>query len=381
LTSGRNDPCPCGSGAKYKRCCLSAELEVEQLGAGMERTVKLLGDEIWSSEPDWCLDRLAEFYEGGLEAFGPAGPDADELHRAQLWFLLDCPLPDGDTPLWRLGRELTDRHVELLSRSELRAWRVLEMHDDHRLTGLCPLGGGRSRLELSRQPIGELERGCFIVGRSVPLGPERWVLIGTTTVVERSVAADFEALLARLDAPRGEVWRVHGGVLARAAWTWPEKRDCTVDGEVVQDATIAFALPDPRQALSRLQADRELEPVGELDGDGIRWHWRWHPPAAITPAATPGVHYELCSEDASPQPLLATLEFVPGDDELWVFAPAPARAALAERLLGERLGPLLGSIRSLHVDRRSVLPRWKRLRLEEIAGRIGPPVPGAQQAA
>jgi hypothetical protein len=233
LTTGRNDPCPCGSGAEYKRCCLSDELELEQLVAGMERTVKLLGDEIWDAEPDWCLERLAEFYEGGLAAFGPVGPDDDELLRAQLWFLLDCPLPDGDTPLWRLGRELTDRHVELLARSELRAWRVLEPADDRRLTGLCPLGGGKARLELSHAPVGQLERGCFIVARSVPLGPERWALIGTTTVVERSVAPDFEALLALLDAPRGELWRVHGGVVARAAWTWPEERDCTADGEVV----------------------------------------------------------------------------------------------------------------------------------------------------
>jgi uncharacterized protein len=28
---GRNDPCPCGSGAKYKRCCLNAEEEVRPL--------------------------------------------------------------------------------------------------------------------------------------------------------------------------------------------------------------------------------------------------------------------------------------------------------------------------------------------------------------
>jgi tetratricopeptide (TPR) repeat protein len=28
---GRNEPCPCGSGKKYKRCCLANDLETERL--------------------------------------------------------------------------------------------------------------------------------------------------------------------------------------------------------------------------------------------------------------------------------------------------------------------------------------------------------------
>ena len=27
---GRNDPCPCGSGKKYKKCCLSKECDRQQ---------------------------------------------------------------------------------------------------------------------------------------------------------------------------------------------------------------------------------------------------------------------------------------------------------------------------------------------------------------
>jgi hypothetical protein len=40
---GRNDPCPCGSGKKYKRCCLDkdvdAELEHERLAAALWSSV------------------------------------------------------------------------------------------------------------------------------------------------------------------------------------------------------------------------------------------------------------------------------------------------------------------------------------------------------
>ena len=28
-TIGRNDPCPCGSGRKYKKCCLEAPVPAE----------------------------------------------------------------------------------------------------------------------------------------------------------------------------------------------------------------------------------------------------------------------------------------------------------------------------------------------------------------
>lgn len=29
MTWGRNDPCPCGSGRKYKKCCLNSQLQLQ----------------------------------------------------------------------------------------------------------------------------------------------------------------------------------------------------------------------------------------------------------------------------------------------------------------------------------------------------------------
>ncbi|MCP4388788.1 MAG: zinc chelation protein SecC, partial [Gammaproteobacteria bacterium] len=34
---GRNDPCPCGSGKKYKRCCLGKEAPTRALPDSAER--------------------------------------------------------------------------------------------------------------------------------------------------------------------------------------------------------------------------------------------------------------------------------------------------------------------------------------------------------
>ena len=43
---GRNDPCPCGSGRKYKRCCLGHEAEHDKYAAELERHVLPLLAEI-----------------------------------------------------------------------------------------------------------------------------------------------------------------------------------------------------------------------------------------------------------------------------------------------------------------------------------------------
>jgi hypothetical protein len=328
--------------------------------AALEHTARELGVALWAADRDWCLDRVAEFYEGGADALDELSPD--QLLAAQLWFLLDCPLLDGETPLWRLGREAPGRAVELLGRSELRAWRVEAVGGSASLGALCPLGTGPALLQLCSEPVGELVRGAFVVGRSVPLGPQRWLLLGGAVVVDRGAAPDFEALIATLDAPRGELWRVHGGVLGRAAWAWPERRECTLEGDVVQMTIGTLELPDHGSAVAALDGDRELRRLGADDGT-LRWGWCWSPPNRRVDRPPPGVSYELAAEDLGADPRLAGLEVgSSGGFELQLSALTPARYRLAEQLLRARLGSLIGDVRSISVGPRSSLPRWRALR-------------------
>jgi hypothetical protein len=51
---GRNDPCPCGSGRKYKRCCLGREAEHDAFAAAIEAHALPL------------LSRLAKFAENAM---------------------------------------------------------------------------------------------------------------------------------------------------------------------------------------------------------------------------------------------------------------------------------------------------------------------------
>jgi hypothetical protein len=356
-------------------------MELQRLLGGLERLVDDIGDETYEREPEWFADRVAEFYDGGLDAFGARGPGPAELLTAELWFLLDCPLPGGETPIALRRRQDPGRTTEMLARSELRAWRVLSAGPGAGFTGLCALGTGRARIDAVASVSGELRRGALVVGRSVPLGPERWALIGTARVVEPAVSAEFGALLASLDAPRGEEWRVHGGVVAAAAWAWPEEREVTIDGEVVEDSCVRYLVSDPDEVRTRLEADPELIWLGESDDDGaMRWRWRWDPPAARPPLGEPGVRFELCEEDAADEPFLAEVVFDPYNDELWLFAPTPGRLAVARRLMRDRLGPRLAAVISFDIEAPQSVPHWKWLRFDAAARRRLPAARGRAAA-
>jgi hypothetical protein len=184
----------------------------------LELTIDELARDTWARDPGWCRARLAEFCEHSHVDAGP------RRREAALWFLLDCPLPDGQTPIWRMRQERAERAVELLARSEIRAWRV-----EAPPLAVCPQTRERVRLERrggaaianpSRQNSAP-EPGAIVVGRSIPLGPKRWLLLGPVSCVAARHAPGFERLIGSLHAPVGEFWRVHGGVLARAALEWP----------------------------------------------------------------------------------------------------------------------------------------------------------------
>ena len=349
---------------------------------GLERIVEDVGDETYDRDPEWVAEQMAEFYDRGLDAFGIRGPTRDELLTAELWFLLDCPLPSGETPIALRRRQDPGRKTEMLARSELRAWRVASVGPGSGFTGLCALGTGRARIDALAGVSGELRRGAVVVGRSVPVGPERWVLIGTARVVEPEVSAEFAALLLPLDAPRGEEWRVHGGVVAAAAWAWPEEREVTIDGEVVEEACVRYLVSEPDEVRARLADDPELIWLGESDYDGaLRWRWRWDTPAPRPPQAEPGVRFELCDEDAADVPYLAEVNFDPYDDELWLFAPTPARLAIARRLMRDRIGPRLAAVISFDIEPPESVPRWKRLRFDAMARRRRLPAARGRAAA
>jgi hypothetical protein len=180
----------------------------------LEASIDDLAHGLAADEPEWFEDRLAEFLGESRPGWAPSD---DDVREASLWLLFDCPLPDGRSPIERLAARSGGRAGELLARSELRAWLLEGRTDGETFTALCPLGSGRARLEHVRPAAGDPRPGALLVGRSVPTGPQRWTLLARPRLVPTVAAPAFSALLASLEAPVGEFWRVHGGVLARTA--------------------------------------------------------------------------------------------------------------------------------------------------------------------
>jgi hypothetical protein len=88
---GRNEPCPCGSGRKFKKCCLAAR-DAAVAGRATDLDVAALVDQAIASD-DWdavhtCVDRALEVFEPGAplehvrfrdDRITTRRPDRDEL--------------------------------------------------------------------------------------------------------------------------------------------------------------------------------------------------------------------------------------------------------------------------------------------------------------
>ena len=83
MSQGRNDPCACGSGKKYKKCCLPRETAAEIVEAGWLRIRRTEGELM-----NKLLRHLAQYY----------GPDslADAWEEYTLW--PDSPVAQDEWP-------------------------------------------------------------------------------------------------------------------------------------------------------------------------------------------------------------------------------------------------------------------------------------------
>lgn len=126
--TGRNDPCPCGSGKKYKNCCLNKD------------RARRIRDSAWRGEEQVTLQKLLAFvqrpafnpqtvvasnlfWNGNYGAEGLNALDSDEMGRFLDWYMLDFRLEENrkrpvDLFLEEMGTTLLPGQRELV-----QAWR------------------------------------------------------------------------------------------------------------------------------------------------------------------------------------------------------------------------------------------------------------------
>ena len=137
---GRNDPCLCGSGKKFKKCCLVAADAASGAWTSAERESALvaLGRFGWRHEFDAERAAAEARFWGVLDAIGDVGPDLDrsELDEQgqtyfQDWFTTDFRLGTGPTLLElfleRSRRGLRSGELRYLGRARLSHFRLYEV--------------------------------------------------------------------------------------------------------------------------------------------------------------------------------------------------------------------------------------------------------------
>lgn len=101
MTVGRNDPCPCGSGKKYKKCCLGTQAgtaisfsEAQIAAAENSLLSKLLAFGNSSSLAERQKTAFEEFF-AGLEDAPKSFWTQDKEISFMCWFVFDYRLPEG----------------------------------------------------------------------------------------------------------------------------------------------------------------------------------------------------------------------------------------------------------------------------------------------
>jgi hypothetical protein len=173
---GRNEPCPCGSGRKYKRCCLGRATGVPFTAAARDSALDKLAE--YSMRPRLDEERLVAgvaFWSGWLDVHGEAGRPAmdreESLHAFGTWFALDFRLSSGatvvDTMLRRESSRLGPGEREYLQRmreTHLRPYQVTDVQPGEGLR-LIDLWTGEQAWVRERLGTAQLVRWDFLAVR------------------------------------------------------------------------------------------------------------------------------------------------------------------------------------------------------------------------
>lgn len=217
---GRNDPCPCGSGKKYKKCCerVVAIQAAEQIRENREIQIK---KEILKDLKEWFERHVSREEEKKWEErfkeimrFPTAKPlPSKYTHAYRFWLMLDAPCVDGRRPIdvWREASNLQSDRQELadqLRDVHLGCYEVCYTGNQEVI--LQPILGEGTYVTKVFEP---LHKGDVLIGRLSRLG-NRYELFGPYTVFTQQMRGEIlmhlENQVPRDPAGEREFWRQNG---------------------------------------------------------------------------------------------------------------------------------------------------------------------------
>lgn len=265
---GRNAPCPCGSGLKFKRCCdlgftnEAARTAIRALGrAALER-------------PEAESDRLWSSYYGPLgRAIGPARDDDDFFAD---WMYFDARDSGGErlVDIVLRSSRLSQGERTFLSMMRGTAWRLYEF-------AACPPPLVKLREILSGEEVlvnhksldPPTESTCLILARVIPRGASGWPeLVGARFEFPGALR---DELVSRLSSAIASFRTAHPQAAAEEAYKASALALHYLWSPVVRAPP---ALPGPNEAL-REAAELRLQnqydgwidrPLNDLEGQTPR---------------------------------------------------------------------------------------------------------------
>lgn len=246
---GRNDPCPCGSGRKYKKCHLAAD-EAERAPERQRARDHELDHELSDRLGDYAMERFGDEWGDFLLDF----LDPEEANMIALQWSLYHYLVEGRTVLaWYL-----EEHGRRLSRAErawldaqhaawLSVWEVIDVEPGRTLTL-------RDLLSYEERLVHETRASLVLVKRDVLLG--------------RVVDHDGASVLAGVH-PAPLPPREAAEVVRRARGRLRRKRAVPVD-RLRDEAFGRYLIARWEEEVDDLRAEPEVLPeLRNTDGDAL----------------------------------------------------------------------------------------------------------------
>lgn len=286
MKTGRNDPCPCGSGHKYKKCCWGKETQPSQalyyqrLSEAHDRlihrllpyAVRIFGKECVHVAMDEFLlwpEQDDEIGDDTLDRLGPL---------FWPWFLFNWEYDSGDTEERLTGPEgrtvaelyaeeegnrldpLERNLIESINRKPYSFWEVLHVDKGHGMALQDVLQG--RRIEVHERSASEvLQPGDLAFGRAVSVDGVGMIMGLGTIVIPPKFKTDLIELRKRLRRGRSAItdetlfeWDIE----IREAYFDIEcslhapPKLCNTDGDPLEIHRLIYEVPSAEEAFEKL---------------------------------------------------------------------------------------------------------------------------------
>jgi hypothetical protein len=378
--SGRNAPCPCGSGRKHKQCCLRRAQEQRRLGRATEA--------VWERLQDWTIANHPRHLEAAIdEILGNERRITAETGGLLCSYVhLDRQLPGGGTPVERFAELSALDDVEraaarTLTQAHLGLWRVRAVEPSLSID-LEEFVGDRVVVVRSENVSRGTARWDVVLGRVIEgaHGHELWGPAAIFTAAEEEeVVAEVERLADEQSIPPPAVFRVCAAELLRFS---PPSRATppsffTFEGDEVVAAHARWVLENDEAEVA-LERHPDLVDIADTeDGEGICLEWT--APRTELAARRPQLPPRAVLLESTPVFVDPDEGHVTGDSSrigLWTFELRP-RELTFDAISAQRLDGAISLVAETIGGRARLVER----RVEVLEAASGPGQPSAVAAS